>query len=575
MKHITICLVWCLAAVCSYGQTIQLKARTATAHGYPASLRQKFADFKVLEFPVTEMGSRIHELPADLEIEFDLPEFGALKTELHEINLLAEDYVTIIQTVAGPEQSAVLPDVRSYQGSIAGQSGSSVALTFTDHTIAGFFKTGDGQTYYLEPLRHFDPKAEGNKVVLYDNADILEPEVERYSLAAMSATYQEELAEKTLGPTPTCSPVMVECAIANDYQMVQKFGTISAVIAHTITIMNLVQTNYDFEFAQPVRLKITSIFVSSCLECDPWPLTPNYVELFFSFTDWINAGGFGNASVDWGLLLTPREINGNISGYTMPNGMCGYDRASLVIDYTSILCKLQKHVAHGLGISFGASQTTAPGIMKVGGECSDLWQPNSISQINFALANKTCLSTCSATPPWQPEIFTNIYTPFQVCHTFDNACVAGYNVSTNDPNLSITTAGTTVCLQSLVYNPRTSRVFISARDFCGRESELGLVWHVRIDEGGMQAPENRSNGVQTVPGGLMAWQNNDFLFVADNDKEPETKQVRLFDMNGKLVLEQSATGTTSSISLEALPQGIYIAHIESGKSGIQMKVFHF
>lgn len=575
MKHFFLCLAVCLVAVASTAQNLRLDATQIPKNAYQPSLRQQFADFQVFELPANDLIRQIETNRDAINLHINLPGFGAIETELKPVNLLSDDYKTVIQSEKGIEISDVRPSVYTYQGKIAGAENSQVALTIADEMIVGYFKMADGNTYYMEPLWHFEPKADKNKVLWYNNSDVLESQAERQSIAKEVKEYQTDKPDYDNGGTRPCSPVKVECAIANDYEMVQKFNTISNVIAHTITVMNLVQTNYDFEFYQPVRLQITSIFVSSCYDCDPWPHTPDYDELFIAFADWFNAGGFGNVSFDWALLLTPREINNNIAGYTLPDGMCTYYRATLVIDYTDILCKIQKHVAHGLGISFGAS-TASYGVMKTGGTCTDEWHPSSISQINNALATKPCLSVCSANPPFQPEIFKNIYTPYQVCYTFDNACVASYQLGTNDPNLTISTLGTTICLQSTLYNPRTAKVYVSALDYCGKSSDWAIAWTVKIDQDGLTGPDDRdANGNKPAIAGLNVRQNNDYLFVEDASPLPGEKEIRLFDLNGKLLLQQQDASGLSKIALQGLPQGIYMAHVTSGETTIVTKVFHF
>jgi hypothetical protein len=575
MKPLLFTLSLCFGAAYGFAQNIHLDAKTNIVQQNSTFLARQFESYSQFSLNTSDLFQELNaKTAAPLTIKFNFPGFSVLETELNAVELLSDDFTVLIQTEAGVQVVHERPAIYTYQGRIAGYNNSKVALTISKEMLSGFFDLGDGNRYYIEPVKTYDPQAAKDIFVLYNASDVLESNSDRKSLAKEVEHYGDNKTPEyaAAGPSTGCVPKKLEIGIANDYQMVLRYGSAANVIAHDLTVINAAQTNYDNEFIHPLRFKVASIFVSSCATCDPWSLTSDYDLLFTEFADWLNAGGFMTPNIDWAVLLTPREIDGNISGYTFPNGMCEYYRASLIINYTDILCKLQKHVAHAIGISFGASQT-ATGIMKPGGICTNDWEPVSITQINNAILTKPCLSTCVAQPPAAPYELSCLWTFHgEKCFTFDNPCVASFDVSTDDPTLQVTTNGTTICVKSLVEGQRTSHVYVFARDFCGRISMLGVSWTVEVD---CHAPNRNTNKAAEQSGELSITQNNESVIIADQSTFQGQKLIQIFDVSGKLVLEQADASTLIQVPLQALPAGLYMVRVRAGEKVITSKILHF
>lgn len=566
MKQLFFSCTLMLFALILGGQSIYLRGDAAGTA--PALARQLAAHTLFSADAETVFNALRHDAPSEeFTLHIALPGLLAVEARLRQVNLFDEDFSI---TNDKGKQSWNTADLYTLQGEIVGQKKSKVTLTVAADMLAGAIQLNDGHTYFIEPLRYFAKGAAGNLYVLYDNGDVLEGPQTRNCLAAEAAAY----AKRDLPPSARCKPLRLDVGLANDYGMVEWMGSQTAVIQHNMTIMNLVQSNYDDEFDSPLRINVVSIFVSSCDACDPWSATDDHDELYIEFSNWVNQGGLGSASIDWAGLYTPREFTLLFAAYTYPGGLCNYYRTTLFSFYEAPLCTQQKIAARALGRSLGAGGASS-GIMSSGGSCTNDWHPTSVDEINYALATMPCLSECTANPPAQPLSMTHINTPTMVCYTFNAPCVASYQVGTNDLTLSVTTAGTTICLQSTAYGPRTARVYVSAIDHCGRPSDLAIAWTVNIDMGmalGGHNPEGQSIDIDMLR--LTAGPNE--VFIQDSHELPLGKTLQLYDLTGRLLMEHAINDASARISLEHLPQGMYAARLLApGRETITKTVYRF
>lgn len=572
MKHVFLGLLFCLLAFGGYGQNLRLEAQPLPAQPAATAPSKALANYTTALIPTDEVLSFARQAPGEnLDVDIQLPGVKSFRAHLLGVDLLSEDFTVITQTPNGPISSKDRPEVYTYQGSISGQAGSQIALTVAEGYLSGYVKLADGSDYFIEPLWHFDATATREAVVIYSTGDVLDTEEGRKCLSREVAN---QTAERD-APNSRCTAKKIELGIANDYSMVEWMGNQSAVIQHNITITNLVQTNYDDEFAYPVRLQISSIFVSSCADCDPWPPTPDLFELYDAFVDWVAMNGFGNMAIDWASLYTAREFDFLFASYVLPGGLCGASSSTIFSFYDPPLCTQQKIASRALGRCLGAGLAPT-GIMTSGGACANFWDPISIDAINVGLETKPCISACEAFPPALPLALAHIFTPTQVCYTFNNVCVASYQVWSPDPYLSITTAGTTVCLQSTQYGARTSPVYISAFDHCGKPSLLGLSWSVNIDKTfGLQAGVPDAHQPDLSQENLSITQNNDFAVVEDLSEVPLSKIIRLYDLSGRLLQEHHTDAYTTQVSLQQLPQGVYVIKLSAGDRTLAQTVYRF
>ncbi len=312
---------------------------------------------------------------------------------------------------------------------------SRVRLTVNEGFIYGFIELNQ-RRLYIQPLSDFYQDAPFDKYVSYYQ-DQTKPdkkehkcgvdidEAKRKALKAQA----ESMADANRLPGACFE---VELAIASDFLMFQKYGSIAGVENHNIAVMNDVQTNYDDEFADELQFVIVEQFVSNCSSCDPWSNTSNANSLLNQFTSWA-PGGFSNVH-DMGQLWTDRDFESGgdfgVIGLAWVGVICTANRYQILEDYTSVAWGLRVLVAHETGHNFDAGHDNSgdPFIMAPAVNNSNTWSGVSISDITSHYLSRNCLAACAAAvPPVADFSFTqlNECVPATVNYT-DN--------STNDPD---------------------------------------------------------------------------------------------------------------------------------------------
>ncbi|MFN0016022.1 MAG: M12 family metallo-peptidase [Saprospiraceae bacterium] len=590
-------IIFFLAAIAlvssAYSQQYQLGGQRIPGYRSTA-LQGQFAEYAVFQLDADALLNVASQAPGAFNMQIKLEGFPAIETALKPNQVISDRYFTSVQTGLAKTRVAEQPAVFTYLGFADGQKADQVAITVAQDFIYGFFEK-NGQRFFIEPLRYFVRGEAADRFVVYNGDDV------RYSEGLVCSPIEiknkmEDVPEDTqpTGP-PNCKPLELEIAIANDYQMVQKYGTASAAFIHNIGVMNNAQANWDDEFARVILFKIVTQYAPTSAENDPFPATNSVETLIAFFRDWANAGGFGAGVIyDLGHWRSPRKmtnsLNQHVAGAAYTNQVCTDHRYG-VFSETSInnqpysACQLRTTVSHEMGHSFNASHTPQSGndIMRPVLACSEIWHANSIAQINARIATATCLSpsNCTAQPPALPESMAYICTPDEECFTFTAPCVGGYFVGTNDPNLQVTTSGTTICLKSLVEGYRQSRVYISAYNHCGVQDPFGIsvVWNVVIDHEthcpGLQGSEPRNQASTSLSGDITLRNLNSYLSIEDQAQVTRSKDIQIFDMSGKLVLHQVDAAAQIQLPLANLPQGLFVVRIGAGKDILVTKISHW
>ena len=189
-----------------------------------------------------------------------------------------------------------------------------------------------------------------------------------------------------------------EIAIASDWLMFNKYGSVGAVEAHNIAVMNNVQTNWDDEFNDELQFVIVTQFVVTTQGGDPWTNSTEAGTLLSSFRSWGNSGGFG-VSYDVASLWTDRNFNGGTIGIAYLSAICNSFRYHCLQDFTSNACFERVLVSHELGHNFSASHSSAGTIMAPSVNCTNTWSPQSLNEINTYIPTRTCLSGCASSQP--------------------------------------------------------------------------------------------------------------------------------------------------------------------------------
>lgn len=575
----------------AYAQQYQLGGKRIPAYRNTV-LNNHFDNYAVFQLNADALLQFATQTSGAFSMHFELDGFPEIEAALKPSEVVSDRYFTVEQRGLSKTSIAERPAVFTYIGIADGQKADQVAITVAQNFVYGFFEK-DGQRFFIEPLRYFVQGEAADRFVVYNGGDV------RYNEGLVCSPIElkshiEDVPEGTDQPgPPNCKPLELEIAIANDYQMVLKYGSISATIAHNIGVMNNAQANWDDEFARVILFKIVTQFVPSSAANDPFPTSTNVNTLITFFMNWANAGGFGAGVVyDLGHWRSPRKIYASptvqIAGAAFTNQLC-YDGRYGIFSETGSqpysACELRTTVSHETGHSFNASHTSQTGsdIMRPVLACSDTWHPNSVAEIDARIAISDCLSpsNCTAQPPALPESLAFICTPDEECFTFTAPCVGGYFVGTNDPTLQVTTSGTTICLKSLVEGYRQSRVFISAYDHCGLQDPYGIsvAWTITIDDEahcpGFQGSEPRDQASTSLAGTLALRNFNSYLSIEDQAPAARSKDIQVFDMSGKLVLHQVDESAQFQVPLANLPQGLFVVRVSAGKDVLVTRITHW
>ncbi len=577
----------------AYAQQYQLGGQRIPS--YRNTLLQKhFAKYTVFQLNADALMGFASQTPGAFNMQFELDGFPAIKAALKPSEVISDRYFTAVQMGPAKTGTAERPAVFTYIGIADGQQADQVAITVAQDFVYGFFEK-NGQRFFIEPLRYFVRGEATDRFVVYNGDDVRYTEGLVCSPVEIKRQMEDVPEDNQPAGPPNCKPLELEIAIANDYQMVQKYGSVSATVMHNIGLMNSAQANWDDEFARVILFKIVAQFVPSSAGNDPFPISTSRDVLLNFFRDWANAGGFGAGVIyDLGHWRSPRKIfnpsNQQIAGATYTNQLCTDYRYGIFSEtgtnnQSLSACQLRTTVSHEMGHSFNASHTPPPGgdIMQPVLACSDYWHAISIAEIDARTAISTCLSpsNCTAQPPALPETLAFICTPDEECFTFTAPCVGGYIVGTNDPNLQVTTSGTTICLKSLTEGYRKSRVFVTAYDHCGLQDPYGIsvAWTITIDDEahcpGFQGSEPR-NQANTFHAGTLTLRNlNSYLSLEDQASVTRSKDIQIFDMSGKLVLHQVDASTLFQVPLAGLPQGLFVVRVSAGMDVLVAKISHW
>ena len=408
----------------------------------------------------------------------------------------------------------------------------------------------------------------------------------------------EEVNDRGITPGPAaCGPPELELAIANKWNMVTFYGSAAAVEAHNIALYNEAQANWDDEFVKPVMFKIVTQFIPASFLKDPFTDTSNGHALLAELRTWAEAGKFGTSAYDLGHVRTRSILYSPISGEvlggaTYLNQLCTDGRYSCFSEYNFIACELRHVASHEMGHSFSSQHFTPPyNIMAptlLG--CSDIWHVNAIAAINNKIENNSCLTPAQDCPVpkavQMPESLEYLCTGTTECITLeDNPCVASYSVSTEDPYLTVTSNGNTLCFTSSSLEARISAVLVTPLDYCGNAAVIPpnepspWPWFIKINfepdchplQGG--GAENRDK--TAIQNDLSVYQYQDVLNIVDLATTLRNKNIQIFDMNGRLLLEQQSSDEVHQIFLDNMPTGMLVVKVNAGAEVVTQRIMKF
>ncbi len=391
------------------GLAQQFAGRAMPKYAHPA-LDAQFAQYEVYRLDPAALSDFLSDEEGEVTLRLELGAHQWL-LRMAPSEIIDPEYRL---RVAQPGGSVVtLPSQATHiawSGEVLAPDGLEAALTVTPEVIYGYAAFAD-EDWFIEPVWYFVPSAPRDLVVVYAATDVRPG---GGTCAAIELAGYERPAvpqpppDKNTGNGPEAvvtNCYEVELAIASDWLMYQKYGSVAAVESHNVGVMNNVATNWDNEFAHEIQFVIVEQFVSSCSSCDPWTSSTDAGDLLSSFTSW-GPTGF-TATHDLGQLWTDRDFDGSTVGIAWLGVVCTSYRYHCLQDFSSNADFLRVLTSHEIGHNFNASHNnpSCGCIMDPAVNNTNTWSAQSVNTINTYISNLlsqgNCLSACSSTqvPP--------------------------------------------------------------------------------------------------------------------------------------------------------------------------------
>lgn len=351
------------------------------------SLNETFRSFEVIK---TDLQPQLLDLRKEghtsISIWFD--------NNQHEIQLAQNDLIADNYSVRTPGGLARTETAIPADGYT--ETGARVALTLASDFLYGSWSNSEEERIFVEPLRFHDKLADRDEFIIYYSKDVLDT-----TRGSCGVTAEHHIhGEKRKGAPSEMESnqcLEVEIALAADYLMFQKYGSVQDVENRNIGVMNDVQTNYTGEFDYDLIYEIVEQFVSDCSSCDPWTSSTDPGTLLNSFTNWAPTGF--NATHDVGQLWSDRNFNGGTIGLAWVSVICTGNRYNICEDFSNNSELIRVLSAHELGHNFslvhdagGSGFIMAPSVNN-----SNDWSNNSVNDMNDYLP-RPCLDECQLLP---------------------------------------------------------------------------------------------------------------------------------------------------------------------------------
>ncbi len=358
---------------------------------YP-QLERKFTSFEVVNLDSRSIYRDIIQNNGADNFEMVLPGNKKIYLTLYAADLIAPEYN--FNTI-GENETTVRTGttVRPMRGFVNGVADSEAALTFNDKFIYGFIRIRS-EEYYIEPVHHLLGTNEADDFVMYRPEDVI-PDRElkcAYDLDNEKAQEIRDSHEHDANRTGLC--YQIRYAIASDWSMRFKYGSVTGVENHNIGVLNDVQTNYDNEFADELSFTIVQQFVVNCSTCDPWTNSTDAGTLLSSFRNWAPSGF--NTTHDLGCLWTNRDLDGSTIGIAYLGVLCTSSKYHVLQDFSSNASLLRCMASHEIGHNFNADHDPSGSstIMAPAVSTSNTWSAASKSAIEGEYMSASCLQFC-------------------------------------------------------------------------------------------------------------------------------------------------------------------------------------
>lgn len=270
--------------------------------------------------------------------------------------------------------------------SVNGQPCSGVLGVAQDH-LMGSWKIGD-QAWEIVPKDYKEvPRDDHQFVIRRDQW------AEQNSPACgVKASVTSAPILTTQASQPPC--IILDIALAADITMVNRYGPGDKSAIFMLSILNLVQGNYDDEFNSVIEFEVSTIFVPMTAQDDPWLGITTIDDHLARHRSWGEGGGYGGAPYSVATAWTTRSYS--VYGLAYVGSVCTPSRYSVCTDIGGSTGFLRTMQAHELGHCLNAVHDGGGNyIMLASLTNSNVWSTASKSAINQFIKNLGCVGVCS------------------------------------------------------------------------------------------------------------------------------------------------------------------------------------
>ncbi len=390
-----------------YAQNSPVFSGQPAAASNPDKLNGILSAYRVYDLNSSGLKSYLQEEGGpEKSFSLDLPGLGTWPLTMSVRPLLPATYRLRVDN--GQEiQELPGPGDIAWVGHATGNPARPASLTVSDQYIFGTVQTAEGD-YFIEPLRDLDPAAPADRFIVYRTDAVLPDATHTCGVTEVferKAKTQPAAGERQVG---LCKNV--DLAIASDYDMFVRYGSVSGVQTHNIGVMNEVANDYADAFDDGIYFLVVTQYVStttsSSLDVAITASTDAEV-LLNNFRLWAGAGNFG-ITHDLGQLWVTRNIctassGCGVIGLGYIGAVCGAFQYHLLEDYTGYNAsgsgwQLRVLTSHEIGHNFSCNHDAvgSPTIMAPSVNNTADWSGQSVTEVGNFLPQITCLATCGA-----------------------------------------------------------------------------------------------------------------------------------------------------------------------------------
>ena len=253
-----------------------------------SSGRTAFCFFCVLIFSLTTFGQssnletdlknsfhkfsliRLEDQPAEQKNQSDKTFVVSADNRNYELNLKPRDLRAANYRAENTTADGILTIERkaatTYRGTIAGENGSQVRLNIDNKKIEGYFLTGNGERFFIEPAKNYSRFARTNDLIVYREKDLLRTAdfVCESKLGEKIERGKEMITANRFQISP---PLMVvEIATEADFSFVTELGGAAQANNEILSILNFIEGDYETELG----LTFDVVFQHAWTTADPY-----------------------------------------------------------------------------------------------------------------------------------------------------------------------------------------------------------------------------------------------------------------------------------------------------------------